>query len=217
MRLRNSQGRFTWFAAATAFLSGACIAAASEAPRADLIWVQAQVADASDRAYEAVAIDLIDHAASSIALGMYYLKEGEDDRHPVSRLLRDLLEAAKRGVQVGVYLNTKFSGEGIARLDTPWLTRLQAAGAKVTLFPPVRRWHGKLLIVDERYVLEGSANWSVEAITTNGESNTVMDSPPLARQKLAHLRTWATTASKSASDPAVELNWPPLKIWRSLC
>ncbi len=209
MKLNGSRGRSIWVAAAAAaLLLGVGAAVGTEAPRADLIWVPVQAADASDRAYEAVAIQLIDNATSSIALGMYYLKEGKDDRHPISRLLRDLLEAAQRGVQVEVYLNSKFSAEAIARLDTPWLNRLRAAGATVALFPPDRRWHGKLLIVDERYILEGSSNWSVEAIRTNGESNTVMDSHSLARQKLEHLQAWGTTASAPLPDPVVEPDWP---------
>lgn len=206
--MNGNRQRSIWVAAAAVLLSGVGAAAGTEAPRADLIWVPAQVADASDRNYEAVAIHLIDHATSSIALGMYYLREGEDDRHPISRLLNDLLEAAQRGVRVEVYLNSKFSGEAIASLNTPWLTRLRATGAAVTMFPPDRRWHGKLLIVDERYILEGSSNWSVEAIRTNGESNTVMDSPSLARQKLEHLRAWSTISSAPLPDPVVEPNWP---------
>ncbi|MBI3615618.1 MAG: hypothetical protein HY211_03770 [Candidatus Omnitrophica bacterium] len=204
-----TRGRFLWAVpAAAALLLGVGAAGGAEPPRADLIWVPAQAADASDRAYEPVAIHLIDHAGSSIALAMYLLKEGRDDRHPINRLLKDLLEAAQRGVRVEVYLNTRFSGEAAAPLDTPWLTRLRAAGVPVTLLSPTRRWHGKLLIVDERYVLEGSTNWTVEAIATNGESNTVMDSPPLARQKLAHLRGWATPPVAPAPAPPVEPVWP---------
>lgn len=166
------------------------VAAGAETPRPEVVWAPAQVADASDRAYEPTAIHLIDHAESSIALAMYYLKQSQDDRHPVNRLLNDLQEAAGRGVQVEIYLNTKFAGMDAKVLATSWVARLREAGVKVTGFAPSRRWHGKLLIVDERYVLEGSANWSVEALKTNGESNTLIDSPPLARQKLAHIREW---------------------------
>lgn len=183
-----------WFAflgvAAAVLLWGVSAAARAEEPSLEVVWTPAQVADASDRAYEPVAIHLIDHAASSIVLAMYYLKEDEDDRHPVNRLVNDLREAAQRGVRVEVYLNTKFAGKAAAVLDAPWVARLRADGVKVTGFTPGRRWHGKLLIVDERYVLEGSTNWSVEALKSNGESNTLMDSPPLARQKLARVRAW---------------------------
>ena len=176
---------------------------AAEAPPPDVLWSPAQVADASDRAYQPLAIHLIDHAASSIVLAMYYLKEGENGRHPVSLLLNDLREAAQRGVKVEVYLNRRFPNEIVETLDTPWLARLREAGVTVTGLTPSRRWHGKLLIVDERYVLEGSTNWSVEALKTNGESNTLIDSPQLARQKLALIRTWGTPAPEAPMEPPV--------------
>jgi len=168
------------------------------------------VADASDRAYEPTAIGLIDQAKQSVALSIYLVRESEDDRHPVNRLLKDLLEAAQRGVRVELYLNTRFKGGGPEKiLETPALKRLKEAGAQVTGLPANRRLHDKLLIVDERWVLEGSANWSVEALKTNWESNTLMDSPPLAKQKLHRVRQM--TAGPKEETPAVRESPPPPK------
>ncbi len=163
--------------------------AAAEAPRPEIVWTPAQVADASDRAYEPTAIGLIDQAKHSVVLSMYLVRESEDDRHPVNRLLKDLLEAAQRGVQVEIYLNTRFKGGNPEKiLETPALKRLKESGARITGLPSSRRLHDKLLIVDERWILEGSTNWSIEALKVNWESNTLMDSPPLAEQKLRRLR-----------------------------
>ena len=207
--MSGPRGRFALLGvAAAALLWGMSAAAGAEAPRPEVLWAPAQVSDASDRAYEPVAIHLIDHAASTITLAMYYLKEGEQDRHPVSLLLNDLIEAARRGVRVEVYLNTKFAGKAAAVLDRPWVARLRAAGVKVTGFNASRRWHGKLLIVDERYVLEGSTNWTVEALKSNGESNTLIDSPPLARQKLAYVRAWGVPLQKPPVEVAKPLPAP---------
>lgn len=194
-------------AAAQIFLGSALLlvtqTALAEAPRADLLWTTGRMADASDRAYEPTAIALIDGARSSVALAMYAIQEGEDARHPVTRLLNDLVEAARRGVRVEVYLNTRFAGRDDSVVAAPWVARLRQAGGTVTAFRGGQRWHGKLLIVDERYILEGSANWSVAALKSNGESNTVMDAPALARQKLAHLRAWG------APNPAERRTMPP--------
>lgn len=152
-------------------------------------FLEARVVDASDRAYEPAAIWLIDQARASIALSMYLVREADDDRHPVNRLLNDLLEARQRGVAVTIYLNTKFKGGNPAAIgQTPWLARLRQAGATVVTLPPDRRLHDKLLIVNERYVLEGSTNWSVSALAANRESNTLIDSPTLAKIKLIRLR-----------------------------
>lgn len=174
------------------------------------VFVEAQVADASDRAYEPAAIWLIDQAKQSAALSIYLVRESEDDRHPVNRLLQDLLEAARRGVRVELYLNTRFKGSDPEKiLETPALKRLKEAGAQVTGLTANRRLHDKLLIVDERWVLEGSTNWSVEALKTNWESNTLIDSPPLAKQKLHRLRR--RTAGPKEEAPAVRENPPPPK------
>lgn len=186
MRLNRTKGRIAWVGtAAAALLLGVSMAARAEVPRPEVLWTPAQVADASDRAYEPTAIWLIDRAKRSVILSMYLIVEVDDDRHPVNFLLNDLLEALHRGVTVEIYLNTKFKESKPSRvLEQPFLSRLKTAGAKVIGVTPNKRLHDKLLIVDERYILEGSTNWSVEALRNNWESNTLIDSPTLARQKL---------------------------------
>lgn len=180
----------------------------AETPRPEVLWAPAQVADASDRAYEPTAIGLIDRAQHSVVLSLYLLRESEDARHPVNRLLKDLLEAAQRGVRVEIYLNTRFKGGDSEKiLETPALKRLKEAGIQITGLPSSRRLHDKLLIVDERWILEGSTNWSVEALKTNWESNTLIDSPSLAKQKLHRLRQLvekpATPAPGTHENPSL--------------
>lgn len=180
-----------------------------ESQRQALTFVDARVADASDRAYEPTAIRLIDHAERSVVMSLYLLRESADARHPVNRLVQDLLEAARRGVRVELYLNTRFKGGDPGKiLETPALKRLRAQGAQVTGVPGHRRLHDKLLIVDERWVLEGSTNWSVEALKANWESNTLIDSPPLAQQKLRRLRQ-RTLGPEEPAPAARERPAPP--------
>jgi hypothetical protein len=162
--------------------------------------VDAKVADASDRAYEPTAIWLIDQAKHSVVMSMYLLRESADARHPVNRLVQDLLEAAQRGVQVELYLNTNFNGSDPDKiLKTPALDRLRAQGIQVTGTSEHRRLHDKLLIVDERYILEGSTNWSISALMANWESNTLIDSPPLAKQKLRRVRQMTLSPEEAAA------------------
>ena len=61
--------------------------------------------------------------------------------------------------------------------------------------PSNRRLHDKLIIVDGRYVVEGSTNWSVSALKSNFESATLIDSTGLARIKLLRVEN-LTKASK---------------------
>lgn len=67
----------------------------------------AEVKDVSDRAYEKAVIGLLDNALESITISMFILKPGENDRHTINRLMKDLEEALERGVAVRIYLNTK--------------------------------------------------------------------------------------------------------------
>lgn len=119
---------------------------------------------------------------------MYLLRPGEDSNHPVNRLLEDLMGARRRNVPISIYLNTKFKGQDPRKLiEGPWFDRLREAGIEMKLVSPVRRLHDKLLIVDRRYVVEGSMNWSIAALADNLESATVIDSPELAEAKLRRI------------------------------
>ena len=171
--------------------------------------------DISDRVYQGQVYRLFDEARSSITISMYVLKPGEHPKHPVNRLLEDLLEARGRGVKVTIYLNTKF--EGSIRADQvtvgPWFDRLREAGVVLRLVSPVRRLHDKLLIVDRRFVVEGSTNWSVSAITDNFESATVIDSPELAEVKLKRIGffpIWGEEAKKLPRPRKVRRRPEPL-------
>ncbi len=147
----------------------------------------ARVKDISDRAYEGAVIKLLDGAGESIVMSMYILKALE--KGPVALLVNDLSEALDRGVTVEIYLNTKFRGHSFTEetLAKP-LTRLRDKGAKIYLVLPRHRLHDKLIIVDGRFVVEGSFNWSVSAIKDNFESAVLIDSPELAKVKVVRLR-----------------------------
>lgn len=121
---------------------------------------------------------------------MYSISPGTGESNPVKLLLYDLLEARNRGVSVTMYLNTRFIGseetEG-SFIGSAVFKSLKDAGCNIYLMPPIRRLHDKLVIIDSRYVIVGSANWSNSALRRNFESNTLVDSPLHAREKLEHL------------------------------
>jgi phosphatidylserine/phosphatidylglycerophosphate/cardiolipin synthase-like enzyme len=122
----------------------------------------AQVQDISDRAYEPAVIDLIDNAKESIVISMYMLVPSE--KGPLAALMKDLEDALARGVSVEIYLNIKFPSEITApTLDDIAFKRLEEKGAKIDLVSQKYMLHDKLVIVDSRYIAEGSHNWSAQA------------------------------------------------------
>jgi hypothetical protein len=146
----------------------------------------AKAADISDRKYESAVIELLDSAEQSIVMSMYIMKPSTS---PVALLVKDLTEALQRGVKVEIYLNTCFQSDNDFKLGVQ-LKALQKAGAVLYLVSPHRRLHDKLIIVDERFVVDGSVNWSVSALKSNYESAVIIDSPGLAGEKLIRMRNF---------------------------
>ena len=150
----------------------------------------AKVQNISDREYEQAVINLIDNAKESIVVGMYYITTKVDTNNPVKLLLNDLVEAEQRGVGVRLYINTKLPDMSYDELKAEDEFKvLKDAGCELFFMPPGRRLHDKLVIVDERYLAEGSANWSVSALKNNFESMTLIESPELAKEKIDRLET----------------------------
>lgn len=157
-------------------------------------FLPAGVRDISDRAYEPAVIELIDNAKESVVISMYSISVGKVEKNPVRLLLRDLLEARNRGVEVTLYLNTRFSFSNVRKyseklFDSSIFHDLKEAGCNINLIPSKYRLHDKLIIVDKRYIVESTANWSTSALKANFESGTLIDSPELAKIKLLRLDT----------------------------
>jgi hypothetical protein len=148
----------------------------------------AKARDISDREYEKAVIELIDNANESVVIGMYHISTELEANNPVKLLLNDLVEAEKRNVEVSIYLNTEFQDVSYEKLiGEDEFKMLKDAGCEVYFIPQGRKLHDKLIIVDRRYVVEGSMNWSIIALRNNFESVTLIDSPGLAEKKITRL------------------------------
>jgi len=170
-------------------------------------FIDARVRDISDRAYEPAVIELLDGAKESIVISMYSISVGRKGNNPVRFLLGDLLEARERGVSVTLYLNTNFNrGRKNTRIiEKPEIKELQEAGCAIHLIAYHQRLHDKLIIVDGRYVVESSANWSISALRDNYESATLIDSEDLAKIKLARIKAFILPESVPFKKPDKDL------------
>jgi len=153
-------------------------------------WVPARVLEASDRSYAEAVLPLLDRARKEIVLSLYLMEPNDTagPDHPVNRFLEALLKARQRGVGVRIFLNTNFRFRPKTEVGRgSYFERLLEAGVEVTTLLPARRLHDKLIIIDGRYVVEGSTNWSVSALQENYESSSIIDSPPHAQKKLERI------------------------------
>jgi len=171
-------------------------------------FIPAKVKDISDRAYEPAVIELLDGAKESIVVSMYVISLGTKYNNPMRLLLNDLVEARERGVGVTVYLNTKFRNtkdDNTRITESPAVKILKNAGCEIHFLKYRRRLHDKLIIVDGRYVVEGSTNWSISALRDNYESATLIDSPELAAIKIARLKSIIKPRDPPDKKPEREL------------
>jgi len=129
---------------------------------------------------------------------------------PVKLLLNDLMEALERKVTVEIYLNTRYASDDHFKL-TKDLKDLEAKGARIYLASSHHLLHDKLIIVDKRFVVEGSTNWSVSALKNNYESATIIDSPDLAETKTIRIRNFLLKGMEGKKGATDRIDRPKVK------
>jgi phosphatidylserine/phosphatidylglycerophosphate/cardiolipin synthase-like enzyme len=149
--------------------------AADERPKVELL---------TERAYEARVGALIDGAQRSIEVTMYQanLPSDADDRHPVRKLLDRLIARSKAGIAVKVVLDAGTPEDGAV-----WPSAIAAAylvehKVDVRWDEDDRTTHTKSLVVDGRWCLIGSTNWSYSALRKNREQSVLLDDADLAKR-----------------------------------
>lgn len=111
--------------------------------------------------------------------------------HPVRGLLDQLIAMRKRGVKVQVLLDAGAPPDE-GRPNEGAAAYLVAGGVSVRWDEDARTTHIKAVIVDDRWCVLGSTNWTFSALRSNRETSLCCDSPALAA-KLEALFTeaWA--------------------------
>jgi HKD family nuclease len=145
--------------------------------------VTAEIVSIDNRAYGEAVLRELNNATRSIDVAMYsiYIKESEQNT-PAYQLFNALLTAHNRGVAVRVFLDRS---ETNSQGNVEAYRLLRNAGVEVYLTKPEIKLHAKLIIIDHAIVIDGSANWTDNALTKNFESNYIIKSAEFAAQKEA--------------------------------
>jgi len=117
----------------------------------------------------------VGQAEKSIVVAMYFIIAEEGS--PINDLVDELIKAKQRGVSVKVIIEDAKLGESL-----PAYNKLKENGINVSTDLPGKRLHVKGVVIDDRYVFLGSANWSRAAIEDNYEATLLVDSPEDARE-----------------------------------
>ncbi len=147
------------------------------------------VEDASDRAYVERVITLIQGARQSVDMSMFAIQYQSDPKDPSNRLMQALTAAAQSGKHVRLWLNTRQASIGATRIFMrPDIQKeLLRQGIRIFYGDKSHRLHDKLIVIDGETVVDGSMNWTREALLKNFESVSVIHSAVLAAQKIKRL------------------------------
>jgi phosphatidylserine/phosphatidylglycerophosphate/cardiolipin synthase-like enzyme len=143
--------------------------------------------------YEDTARRVIRSAQQSLVVMLYVLR-AEDDG-PVARLMNDVVDAHKRGVQVIVLLDRgrDFVSGALDEKHQAAQQYFTRHGVQVVLDELERTTHAKCVIADKRLVLIGSHNWTRYALTYNREWSVLHDDAAMAKellQRCARIPGW---------------------------
>jgi len=168
--------------------SGPALAASSQ-PKAKIASQPGTVRILADADYGEALAALIKNADQRIDLAMFIFKTSPGSNNLPAGLVRDLLAARQRGVEVRVIL--EYSGHdqtlNLANQETAQV--LAKGGIAVFFDSPGRTTHAKLAVIDRRYCLVGSHNLTQSALKYNHEFSLLLDNPALAEEIMAYLET----------------------------
>ncbi len=113
---------------------------------------------------------------------IYFFKLTSHRENEPSELLRELIAAKKRNVDVDLVLEVSTDNKEAndANLDAAGM--LKNSGVTIRLDLARATTHSKVFVIDDRYCFVGSHNLTHAALTMNQELSVYVDSPELASQ-----------------------------------
>jgi phosphatidylserine/phosphatidylglycerophosphate/cardiolipin synthase-like enzyme len=111
--------------------------------------------------------ELIQNAEKEVRIGVFYFTH--------KQLAADVIAAHLRGVDVKVIVDATSAGNGYTKHEL-----LRAAGVPVKVEDWGGKMHAKSMMVDDRWVVGGSMNWTSAGHRSNDENFFILDSPAAA-------------------------------------
>lgn len=150
-----------------------------------------------DAQYFQVAKKLIQESKQSVQVMMFEM--GYYDQHPdtpSNLLIKELINAKKRGVKIEVILEVKEKGDRTTERNRHTGKILSEGGVDVIYDSPSKTTHTKLMVVDGQLSLLGSTNWTYYALTDNNEASVLVRSKEVARALMDYFSRVKATGSK---------------------
>jgi len=150
-----------------------------------------------DTQYFQVAKKMISEAKSSIQVMMFEMGYYEEYPNTSSNLLiKELIDAKKRGVKVEVILEVREGEDRATKRNRHTGKILSKGGVEVIYDPPSKTTHAKLMVVDRHLTLLGSTNWTYYALTNNNEVSVLIRSKEVAKELIDYFNRVKATGRK---------------------
>jgi phosphatidylserine/phosphatidylglycerophosphate/cardiolipin synthase-like enzyme len=153
--------------------------------------------------YFKIAKRLIQEAKHSILVMMFEM--GYYDRNPKTPsnlLIKELINAKKRGVKVEVLLEVREGEDRTAKRNRHTGKILSEGGVEVIYDSLFKTTHAKCMVVDETLTLLGSTNWTYYALTNNNEASVLIRSKEIAKAFVDYFNQVKVTGSKNDKSQA---------------
>ena len=139
-----------------------------------------RIIDVSNQAYFEKSEVLINSAKDSIYFCLFMIMPPSDQ---VLALLEDIENALAAGVEVNIFINTRYNPDGWVFLTKHFFGRDRN---QIKIFPVAENHYlfQKLIIIDRRFVLEGSINWDMDSKKETLEFALLSESPEIASKKI---------------------------------
>jgi phosphatidylserine/phosphatidylglycerophosphate/cardiolipin synthase-like enzyme len=150
-----------------------------------------------DAQYFQVAKKMIGEAKTSIQIMMFEMGYyGQYPNTPSNLLIRELIDAKRRGVKVEVILEVKEGEDRTTERNRHTGKILSEGGVEVIYDPLFKTTHAKLMVVDGQLSLLGSTNWTYYALSNNNEASILIRSKEVARELSGYFNRVKATGSK---------------------
>ncbi len=151
----------------------------------------------TDAQYFQVAQRIIKEAKSTIHVMMFEM--GYYDPHPntpSNLLVKELINAKKRGVKVEVILEVREGEDRTTKRNRHTGKILSEGGVEVIFDPVSKTTHAKSMVIDGRLALLGSTNWTYYALTHNHEVAVLIRSKELGKALIDYFNQVKSTGTK---------------------
>lgn len=149
---------------------------------------QGRVTLLKDHNYYDALIAGIRKAKKEITGCFFLFKASEHKGDQPMVIVRELIAAKNRGVDVSIELEQAATGKGtVYEQNRKAATLLSEAGIKIRFDAPKTTTHVKAMVIDGRYVYIGSHNLTQSALKFNNELSVMIDSAELAEEVNTYL------------------------------